>query len=112
MGNSTYKSWRSITIVAVAFFIAPPCAFAQAPEKESAPPAKSDPKKIAPAKVDPKKAKTAKGSSKKAAKKPIKPKKVTAKPLTKEEKEIIENLELLLLLELLNDYTLFDEEPK
>ena len=128
MGNLTYKLWPIIAIVVGALLGVTPSAFAQTPEKESplpvakpktpSPPktevktAQPKAKKGAATKIDPKKTKTSKDASKKAAKKPIPPKKVAAKPLTKEEKEIIENLELLLLLELLNDYDLFDEEPK
>lgn len=128
MGNSTYKLWPCIAIIVGALVGVAPCAFAQTPEKESPPPAtkaktptppktevkapQPKAKKDAPAKVAPKKAKTTKGATKKAAKKPAPTKKAAAKPLTKEEKEIVENLELLLLLELLNDYDLFDEEPK
>jgi len=130
VGDSTYKLWPIIAIVVGALLGVAPSAFAQTPEKESPPSAtkpkaKTPPKteaktaqpkakKETPAKVDPKKAKTTKDAAKKAAKKPVptKKKKAAVKPLTKEEKEIVENLELLLLLELLNDYDLFDEEPK
>ena len=40
------------------------------------------------------------------------PKQKKPAPLSKEEREILANLELLLLLDLLNDYDLFEEDPE
>lgn len=63
-------------------------------EQKSAPPSKASPKNA------PKK----KGSKEPAAKKP-------APTLPQRDREIIAHLELLMMLELLSDYELFDESP-
>ena len=84
----------------------------------TAPETPSSQKKVSPPadKKNPKPQENPKG--KKAKKKaPVSGKKgpspaASSATLTKEDKEIIANLELLLLLELLNDYELFAEDPK
>jgi len=126
MGNSISRGWPIIAIVVGALLGPTPSLLAQATKKEPPPP-KSKPQ--AKTKNKETESKTKKGvvineatkkeiASKDASKKSAKPSTPTkkpaakAKPLTKEEKEIVQNIELLLLLELLNDYELFDEEPK
>ena len=132
MANLIFNIKQLALAAGYIFLCAVPLAFAHPHNEKHEPPepktqtqqssAKDDKPKTDKPKTDKSKADTSKTDKSKTNQKKGQPaaktkqgeKKTTPTPkqLTREEKEIVENLELLLLLELLKDYDLFDEDPK
>ena len=127
MANLIFNIKQLALAAGYIFLCAVPLAFAHPHNEKHEPPepktqtqqssAKDDKPKTDKSKADTSKTDKSKTNQKKgqpAAKTKQGEKKTTPTPkqLTREEKEIVENLELLLLLELLKDYDLFDEDPK
>ena len=127
MANLIFNIKQLALAAGYIFLCAVPLAFAHPHNEKHEPPepktqtqqssAKDDKPKTDKPKTDKSKTDKSKTNQKKgqpAAKTKQGEKKTTPTPkqLTREEKEIVENLELLLLLELLKDYDLFDEDPK